>query len=127
MTYTVTPLHPRMGADSGSFILTGAQASLFPGKALFAEPLTFVLSGSPVTMRLASRAVMDSGTFTLSGSAAMLSPTKVLVAETATFTLDVGDAGSIYERDLHPEPWSGIDALRRIWRNGRQRATGELQ
>ncbi len=93
-----------LGADGGTFALTGAAAGLIYGRRLQADAGSFALTGAAANLVRGRRLVADSGAFTFTGADATLTYTPVggytLVAESGSYTFTGQPANLIYNRVL---------------------------
>jgi hypothetical protein len=74
-------------AASGSFVLTGAAASLKAGRKIAAAAASFALSGTAATLAKGFRLTAASGPFVLSGAAAALKAGRKIAAASGSFAL----------------------------------------
>ncbi len=82
-----SPTAYTLPADSGTFALTGTDATLARGRALPADSGTFALTGTDATLARGRALPADSGTFALTGTAATLTRGRVVAADSGTFAL----------------------------------------
>ena len=87
-----SPTAYTLPADSGTFALTGTDATLARGRALPADSGTFALTGTDAVLAAGRVLVADSGTFALTGTAATLTRGRVVAADSGTFVLTGTDA-----------------------------------
>lgn len=74
-------------ADSGTFALTGTDATLARSRILTADAASFALTGTAATLAKGRVVAADSGAFALTGTAATLTRGRVLAADSGTFAL----------------------------------------
>lgn len=86
----------RIAANSGGFTLTGVAASLGSQLTIAADPGSFVLTGTAATFTAGRAVVAEPGAFTLTGAAASLTAGYKLVAEVGEFDFS-GEGADLYK------------------------------
>lgn len=118
-------------AETGSFTLTGNDASLRADRKLIAETGSFVLTGNDSSLRADRKLIAETGSFALTGYDAILKKFSRIIAETGVFTLTGIDAqiyrskdGWILRQDISSEytertspstPWSERSGVTSNW------------
>ena len=115
-----SPTAYTLPADSGTFALTGTDATLARGRALPADSGTFVLTGTDATLEYTPVSgdtytlPCASGSFALTGTDAVLAAGRVLVADSASFALTgtaaVLAVGHVLTADAGSIALTGTDA-----------------
>lgn len=96
IVYTAGGATYTLGADAGSYAITGAAATLQAARRLAADAGSYTLTGQAATLRAARLLAADAGSYTLTGQAATLLVSRLLAADTGSYSVTGLDATLTY-------------------------------